>query len=209
MKRIQIKYLLLFIAVLTSLQIVSAREPSKKSKLVHNTEDYIIDDSNDYIDFAEVSACRVLNTLVALINQAKIKESWFDWNRYHYMSTIIHNVSDTSYKTNSLPKDEFHTSANDMANMFKGKKVSHNIKIIVKPTNVCDGSYLIKSGGVTFVFLTPPLIYSDGIKSIFNFTKRKFISGNTERRKAPVISIVYKKSGEIEVLPVYSIDCYL
>lgn len=192
MNRKSIRFLLLAIVALVNLQIVSADKPSKKSSETFYTKK---------LDYAEVSDCRILDTLVGLINQCKINEPWFDWDDYLYVSTTFYAVDSTySFKPGHL-----FTSNSDIKNMFEGKEVSQNIKIVINATNSANGEPFLKYG--EFIFEFHRCLY-ESTKSIFNYTIKRFISQRNKGIyvKMPIISLIYKKSGEIEVLPIYFIE---
>ena len=205
MNRKSIKLLLLAIFALVFLQIGFAAKPTNKttgkSKTTYSTKK---------LHYAKVSNCRVLDTLVELINQCKINESWYDWKKYPYIYFNCEYVIPTDTLHRGMLGDSeiisyvTSLSDSDFENMFQGKEVSRDIKIYIFSDNQPLHDVILNYDGFNFV------LESDykSVNPIFKLHKKTFTSKSEGLVfvKQPVITIIYKPSGEIEALPVYTGD---
>lgn len=197
MNRKSIKLLLLAIFALVFLQIGFAAKPTNKttgkSKTTYSTKK---------LHYAKVSNCRVLDTLVELINQCKINEPWFDWGKYAYIMTFVNYVepTDTIYYPDGSIGCPRHVSDSDLTNMFEGKEVSRDIEFSLTGDNeIILQKVALNCGGFNFLFYKD--VY-DSTKSLFNYTKRNYTFKEQDwgRVEKPIIGIIYKKTGEIEAM---------
>lgn len=187
------------LAVLAGFQFASAVKPSNKKKAVFQTETCY---------YAKVSGCRVMDTLVTLIERSKINESWYDWKKYPYIYFNCEYVVPTDTLHRGMMGDSeiisyvTRLSDRDFKNMFQGKEVSRDIKISIFSTNQPLDDVILNYDGFNFV------LKSDykSVNPIFKLHKKTFTSKSegVVVVKQPVITIIYKPSGEIEALPVYT-----
>ena len=159
--------------------------------------------------YAKISHCRVLDTIVKSIKQSQINESWFDWDKDSYIYTWIRYEipTDTIYyetkSPNGYPTIGLVTilSDNDLVSMFHGEKVSRDILMSVFTTPSLLDEIILNYKGYNFELCNYK--YED-LESAYDFRKKTFtsISRGLEFIEQPVITIKYKPSGDIEVLPV-------
>lgn len=201
MNRNSIKFILLLFVVSILSQ---ATLGEGKRNNTHKTKT-----STKSIYYANISHCRVLDTIVKSIKQSQINESWFDWNRDPYVYTWIRYEipTDTIYyetkSPNGYPTIGFVTrlSDNDLVSMFHGEKVSRDILMSVFTTPSLLDEIILNYKGYNFELCNYK--YED-LESAYDFRKKTFtsISRGLEFIEQPVITIKYKPSGDIEVLPV-------
>ena len=209
MNRKSIKLLLLVLAVLAGFQFASGVKPSNKT--TNKSKPYIprkpiIPNKTCY--YAKVSNCCLLDTLVKLIKRCEVDESWYDWKKYPYIYFNCEYVIPTDTLHRGMLGDSeiisyvTSLSDSDFENMFQGKEVSRDIKIYIFSDNQPLHDVILNYDGFNFV------LESDykSVNPIFKLHKKTFTSKSEGLVfvKQPVITIIYKPSGEIEALPVYT-----
>ena len=201
MTRTNVKFLLLFFVVFIVSQATLEAKKNKDSDKIQTRAENLY--------YAELHSCRVLDTIVKSIKQSQINESWFDWNRDPYVYTWIRYEipTDTIYYEKEYLSDiptysvVKWLSDSDLINLFHGENVSRNIIISIFSTPSLPGEIILNYKGYNFALSD---YKHEDLESAYDFRKKTFtsISRGLEFIEQPVITIKYKPSGDIEVLPV-------